>query len=429
MAPCSSYRKGKPECLKGSCPDSPSDSDSDDEHHEPVYPSTLTEFESDLVCFRRIFPSMIKGLNSADDAVEMGWLAGCVHDVILCLTLHLTDNHDDFPKRQSHLIEEALRARYYREDRPVEEGHDQVPEGVVEYIKPKQVLDFYDLIHEEVEIQYLSKPAVPLTDEQVERKIRAKESMFGTMLENAIKEMWWMEDEDDPEEDHEELYNLRGGWNAAREDPWSYPSWVYGPADVHGPVQLEPDGTPTEYKTTGNPLPMSAFSVPYKGPHPAQDTCLVCMDELANPDLHLVAARCSKGHLFHGSCLNRWVNASAMDNANLCPHDRERLCDPRPRIHPGWLSDVSDEAEPDADDSDSEDSDTDKSDQGDSDLDNDTDIKASESDQEGSDADAEGSDDDLFDMDTDDEHNEHCVEELDEAALERFLQSDEEFIY
>ncbi|OAG02863.1 uncharacterized protein CC84DRAFT_1207683 [Paraphaeosphaeria sporulosa] len=421
MAPCSSCRRGKADCTKERCPDPLSDSDSDsdisdDERSEPVYPSTLPTFESDLTCFRRIFPSMINSLNSADDPVEMGWLAGCVHDVVLCL--------------QSHLIEEALRARYYREDRPVEEGQGPVPEGVVEYIKPKQLLEFYNLIHEEVEVQYLSKAAVPLTDRKVEQKIRAKEAMFGTMLDNAIKEMWWMEDEDDPEENHEELYSVRGGWDAAREDPWSYPPWVYGPADVHGPVQLEPDRTPTEYKTTGDPVPMSAFSVAYQGPHPVRGTCLVCMDELANPDSPVVAARCSKGHLFHGSCLNKWVNASAMDNANLCPHDRERLCDPRQRIHPGGVSDVFDEEESDADGSDSEDSETVKSDSEDSDAGDDIDMDSSELDQEGSDADAEGSDDDLFDMDiNEDERNEHCTEELDEAALVRFLRSDEEFMY
>ncbi|KAF2438596.1 hypothetical protein P171DRAFT_164559 [Karstenula rhodostoma CBS 690.94] len=434
MATCSSCHRGKPESVKEPSPDPLSDSDSDSdisdyEPHEHVYPSTLPEFESDLLCFKKVFPSVIHGLKNADDPVEMGWLAGCVHDVILCLILHLTDNHDEFPKRQSQLIEEALKARYYRSDRPVEEGQGPVPEGVVEYIKPKQLLDFYSLIHEAVEVEYLSRPAVPLTDKEVEVKISRKEMMFGTMLDNAIKEMWWM-DEDDQEESHEELYSLRGGWMAAREDKWSYPSWVYGPADVHGPVQLEPDLTPTEYETTGDPIPMSAFSVAYQGPHPAQGMCIVCMDELASPDLTLVVARCPTGHLFHGSCLNFWVNTSAMENANLCPHDRERLCDPRPRIHPDGLSDGSDSEESNTDDSDSDHSDTDSSEPEDSDADDDTDMDADESDQEASDADAEGSDDDLFDMDIDeDEHAVHCVEELDEAALLQFLQSDEDFEY
>jgi hypothetical protein len=122
--------------------------------------------------------------------------------------LHLTDNHEEFPKRQSHLIEEALKARFYR---PIEEGQEPAPEGVIELIKPKQLLNFYNLIHEEVEMDYLSSPAVPLTDEQVEVKIMKKQGMFGTMLDNAIKENWWM-DEDDEEENHEDLYSVRWGW-------------------------------------------------------------------------------------------------------------------------------------------------------------------------------------------------------------------------
>jgi hypothetical protein len=67
--------------------DSDSDSDiSEVESREPVYPNTLPGFESDLLCFQKIFPSMMDGLGEvSEDPVEMGWLAGCVHDVILCL--------------------------------------------------------------------------------------------------------------------------------------------------------------------------------------------------------------------------------------------------------------------------------------------------------------------------------------------------------
>jgi hypothetical protein len=155
------------------------------------------------------------------------------------------------------------------------------------------------------------------------------------------------------------------------------------------------------------------------------------MDELADPHLALVAAQCPTGHVFHGSCLNYWVNESAMDNANMCPHDRERLCDPRPRIHPGDLLDDSDAGDSDTEDSDTDDTDSDKNN---SDTDDYTEaddvyMDAGDSDQEGSDADAEGSDDDLFDMDiNEDKENVHRTEELDEAALLQFLQSDEEFL-
>ena len=61
---------------------------SDDDSEYPVaYPSTLPRFSSDLNCFERIFPSLIRamGMSAEEDAFEVGWVAGCVHDVILCL--------------------------------------------------------------------------------------------------------------------------------------------------------------------------------------------------------------------------------------------------------------------------------------------------------------------------------------------------------
>lgn len=94
MALCSSCRGGKSECVQESCssslPELDSDSDSDSDisdvtTHEPFYPSTLVEFESDLECFKEIFPSVINVIESLGDPIETGWLAGCVHDVILCL--------------------------------------------------------------------------------------------------------------------------------------------------------------------------------------------------------------------------------------------------------------------------------------------------------------------------------------------------------
>lgn len=106
--------------------------------------------------------------------------------------------------------------RYYRDDRPLDEDQGPVPDGVVERIKPKQLLAFYDLIHEEVETQFVGKFVFPPTDAEVEQKISAKQAMFGTMLDNAIKEMWWIEDEDYPSEDHQELYDMRTGWNAGK---------------------------------------------------------------------------------------------------------------------------------------------------------------------------------------------------------------------
>ncbi|KAF1971085.1 hypothetical protein BU23DRAFT_200085 [Bimuria novae-zelandiae CBS 107.79] len=222
MSICSYSRDPEPCPSKGSpdyadchlsSPDYLSDSDtdisdSDSEPEEPKFPSTIPHFGSDLECFEEVFPSLINGLQNAGDAFEVGWLAGCVHDVILCLALHLTNNHSVFPKTKANLLVEALEARY---DRPLPTGDGETcpPEGVTEWIKPKQLLDLFNLIHETVELDY---PAgVPLTDKEVEFKIGEKESMFGTMLDNAIKEMWG-EDEDDEDESHEEVYTMRGGW-------------------------------------------------------------------------------------------------------------------------------------------------------------------------------------------------------------------------
>jgi hypothetical protein len=126
----------------------------------------------------------------------------------------LTDNHEEFPKRQAHLIKSILKKRYYRDDRPLDEDQGSPPEGVVEYIKPQQLLAIYDLIHEEVEFKYHGRFVFPPTDAEVEQKIQAKQTMFGTMLDNAIKEMWDIEDEDDPNERYQELYDMREGWNA-----------------------------------------------------------------------------------------------------------------------------------------------------------------------------------------------------------------------
>lgn len=112
---------------------------------------------------------------------------------------------------------------------------------------------------------------------------------------------------------------------------------------MHSVAQLAPDDTPLEFSPTGDPVPTAAFSFPYVGRHPAEGKCLICLESLSNADLELVVARCTTGHLFHGTCLNFWVNGSAMSNSNTCPHDRERLCDARARKHMGEMQGPSGE--------------------------------------------------------------------------------------
>ncbi|KAL1606359.1 hypothetical protein SLS60_003761 [Paraconiothyrium brasiliense] len=364
MATCSSCLNSKFECLEETCPDRLLDSDSDvsesdSESCDPIFPSTLPGFDSDLECFDKIFPSLFNALEH---------------------------NHEEFPQNQSHLLNLALMERYCRPSDEWDEWEIPPPKSILRCIKSEELLNFFDLIHATVEVKHVSRSAAPLTDAQVEVKIQAKSELFSTMLDNAIKELIGF-NEDSGEMDYEEFYLVRWGWRAARDGEWTYPYWVYGPADVHNPVQLEPDSTPIEYKATGDPVPLSVFSLPYQGPYPAQGTCIICMHDFADNDRELVVARCPTGHLFHGQCLNFWVNDSAMGNANMCPHDRQRLCDPRPRIHRSVLPDGFDADESVQDD--------------------DTDMDADESDQE----------DEEFDIDIDKENEDPgCAEEFGDAA-------------
>ena len=98
-----------------------------------------------------------------------------------------------------------------------EEDEIPAPDGVIEWIKPIQLLNFYHLIHQEVEARHPPRSDIPLTPAQIEAKIDDKDCMFGVMLDNAIKELWG--EDEDKVESHEELYKCRGGWNAGRFSP------------------------------------------------------------------------------------------------------------------------------------------------------------------------------------------------------------------
>ncbi|KAF2873660.1 hypothetical protein BDV95DRAFT_350718 [Massariosphaeria phaeospora] len=93
---------------------------------------------------------------------------------------------------------------------------------------------------------------------------------------------------------------------------------------------------PTEYEPTGHAVPRSHFCSPISE-MPAQDaTCGVCAHEITE---HMgraekvVATVCM--HLFHGDCLDLWVNRSAMANSSACPVCRRVLCEARARRHVG----------------------------------------------------------------------------------------------
>lgn len=101
-------------------------------------------------------------------------------------------------------------------------------------------------------------------------------------------------------------------------------------------VELIPDLTPTEYESSGPRVPVHEFSTPYPGSINPDETCAICCFEFKETrHKRLVRSKCSAEHVFHEECLDRWVNDSAMENANRCPADREVICRRRGRVHAG----------------------------------------------------------------------------------------------
>ncbi|KAF2252150.1 hypothetical protein BU26DRAFT_590521 [Trematosphaeria pertusa] len=56
---------------------------------------------------------------------------------------------------------------------------------------------------------------------------------------------------------------------------------------------------------------------------------LGCVSDV--PLCFIITFVCTTGHVVHDVCLEKWVNGSAMCNANICPLDREQICDSRQR--------------------------------------------------------------------------------------------------
>jgi hypothetical protein len=88
-----------------------------------------------------------------------------------------------------------------------------------------------------------------------------------------------------------------------------------------------------EYRPTGDRVQSSAFCQPVEA-KPAESTCSVCHSDpdidAENPGKKLVVTACN--HHFHEECLSKWVNESAMQNANTCPTCHGELCKGRPRV-------------------------------------------------------------------------------------------------
>ena len=74
--------------------------------------------------------------------------------------------------------------------------------------------------------------------------------------------------------------------------------------------------------------------MPYPGIMVPDGTCPTCqLGFKGSKPEDLVITRCRALHPFHRECLDYWVNGAAMDDSNTCPNDRDRLCEPRDRIH------------------------------------------------------------------------------------------------
>ncbi|KAJ4290610.1 hypothetical protein N0V90_010828 [Kalmusia sp. IMI 367209] len=284
-----------------------------------------SDFDDDLHCVEEVFPSMFRALaRLSGDDFEAGWLIGCLQDVVACLITAMTRNHPCAPKCLPLYPEQVLALRYLREVAPDEE---RAPHGIIERIKMDELIELVRLICADYEIERLSGPAIPsLNHTDYQWRIDAVEDRFERMMTRAMLEYLHSGDEEDAY-----AGEMITGYNAEVLDPW-----LKGPPTPA--VQFLPDGTPVEVVPAGSPVPCLMYCLPYQGTQLPQGQCIICMDQLADlTNGSLVVARCHAGHIFHTACLDLWVNGSSMGNANTCPHDREQICEPRARLHPGLV--------------------------------------------------------------------------------------------
>ncbi|KAF1922817.1 uncharacterized protein M421DRAFT_337532 [Didymella exigua CBS 183.55] len=98
-------------------------------------------------------------------------------------------------------------------------------------------------------------------------------------------------------------------------------------------VELEVDETEREYGVIGERIELSAFCGPVTS-LPRGMECSICVTEFDGKEVEgdlPVSTKCR--HFFHGDCLDKWVNESAMKSSNTCPTCRTVLCKPRKRVH------------------------------------------------------------------------------------------------
>lgn len=128
-------------------------------------------------------------------------------------------------------------------------------------------------------------------------------------------------DDDAPSEDESDDSTLRGDDDT-----------------INTRAEFRPDETPVEYVPAGPRVSRELFCIPCSAVSESCEACGVCGDPMeqqvatSNANGDIVLARVCR-HMFHGGCLDHWVNESAMANSNRCPVCRAELCQPRACVH------------------------------------------------------------------------------------------------
>jgi hypothetical protein len=106
------------------------------------------------------------------------------------------------------------------------------------------------------------------------------------------------------------------------------------PLPLISPIEFDIDDTEAEYQGIGVRVELSTFCNPVESA-PKSTSCSVCVTEIdgaeQEEDEKPVLTKC--GHMFHQTCLDKWVNDSGMKASNTCPSCRAMLCEPRERLH------------------------------------------------------------------------------------------------
>jgi hypothetical protein len=271
-----------------------------------------------------------------DSPYHIGWLLGCTSEIARCLITNFARNRREIANLQARTVFVHLSAAQYLQL----EGPTQHLESILcvrDVVIIVVALRICNLIEQR------SRPATPAdpedtaeTEARIRRQIEDKETTYANKLRDAVVQYLYAGDEE-----HREIGILYYGWRVGESRRFNLED---NPGDFYSaslPVQYEPDNTAIEYEATGSAIEESRYSLQYSGPMPAEGECAICympFSMVEGGGAAVVArctARCTARHVYHWQCLYEWVNESAMIMGNTCPKDREWLCEPRARRHPG----------------------------------------------------------------------------------------------